>query len=478
MRHPRSVLVSHLLLLLFAVPPSSSGHVVSRLAARPRPADAPSHERLDGAAGSAVDVPEFSVALSRLQGSPSAPEALGALLEYLERIRDHPRDSGARSVCVWEPTFRTHLATVDGGLQAMRAAGFEAMEKDSRGTPFLVMRHAVPSHTLTQLIDATAAALTEVRSAAASAPVVRAGELAARAASVGSGGGGGASALAGSEGGDLAARVRLDATAGDGDTDGDDGAAEGGDVAEDGVDGDGEDDVGSGGESAERVLVQQISSMISGLIAEFERQTSGGGAGDGNATAADGAGAANGTDGSRTPSPPIHFRVYRSPNFPGLPPGGGLPFLPGGLGGGVGGDGDEDGEVPMLERRLRAANLPVEAEEVCAQPEASHTYEPYTRFAAAGAPQPRPAARTGPAPHPGHTRATPGCPRPHRSQVVTRELRRLRRMSPMHSEYSTLVDYLEWIADLPWNNSSEARLTIRSARAQVAPTPCPEGYPV
>ncbi len=27
----------------------------------------------------------------------------------------------------------------------------------------------------------------------------------------------------------------------------------------------------------------------------------------------------------------------------------------------------------------------------------------------------------------------------------------------MHSEYSTLVDYLEWIADLPWNRSASPR---------------------
>ena len=40
-------------------------------------------------------------------------------------------------------------------------------------------------------------------------------------------------------------------------------------------------------------------------------------------------------------------------------------------------------------------------------------------------------------------------------------------MSPMHSEYSTLVDYLEWIAELPWSNSSIDRLTISAAKQQL-----------
>ena len=59
---------------------------------------------------------------------------------------------------------------------------------------------------------------------------------------------------------------------------------------------------------------------------------------------------------------PVHFRIYRSPSFPGFPPGGGLPFMPGG--GGGGGDSEEDGDVPSLERKLKAAELPAEAEEV------------------------------------------------------------------------------------------------------------------
>jgi len=70
--------------------------------------------------------------------------------------------------------------------------------------------------------------------------------------------------------------------------------------------------------------------------------------------------------------------------------------------------------VPLLERKLRAASLPKEAED-----------------------------------------------------VAQRELKRLRRMSPMHSEYSTLVDYLEWIAELPWNVSSPEMLSIGGARRQL-----------
>ena len=41
-----------------------------------------------------------------------------------------------------------------------------------------------------------------------------------------------------------------------------------------------------------------------------------------------------------------------------------------------------------------------------------------------------------------------------RPQVANREIKRLKRMSPMHSEYSTLLDYLDWLAELPWNVSS------------------------
>ena len=56
----------------------------------------------------------------------------------------------------------------------------------------------------------------------------------------------------------------------------------------------------------------------------------------------------------------------------------------------------------------------------------------------------------------------------HCPQVAQRDLKRLRRMSPMHSEYSTLVEYLETIADLPWNRSSDASISLAAAEAQLA----------
>lgn len=52
-------------------------------------------------------------------------------------------------------------------------------------------------------------------------------------------------------------------------------------------------------------------------------------------------------------------------------------------------------------------------------------------------------------------------------EVAKRELDRLKSMPPTHPEHSTIVEYLEWIADLPWNKSSDDRLTISAARAQL-----------
>ena len=56
----------------------------------------------------------------------------------------------------------------------------------------------------------------------------------------------------------------------------------------------------------------------------------------------------------------------------------------------------------------------------------------------------------------------------HCPQVAQRDLKRLRRMSPMHSEYSTLVEYLENLAELPWNRSSDASISLSAAEAQLA----------
>lgn len=152
-------------------------------------------------------------------------------------------------------------------------------------------------------------------------------------------------------------------------------------------------------------LVHKITSMISKLIQDLERPPS------------EEAEADTSDDESNSPpsTPPIHFRVFRGPPggvpiFPGFP-GGKLPFP---LPGAAGGDEEEDGEVSILARRLEAAHLPQEAEE-----------------------------------------------------VALRELKRLRRMSPMHSEYSTLIEYLEFMADLPWANASVDSLNISAAREQL-----------
>ena len=348
-----------------------------------------------------LDLAEFTLQLQRLRRSSSdGAGALRKLLEYL--------DSSSRKVCVWDPAFTSLIATADGGLSALQAAGFDEMEKDENGTPFLVLNRATTHKARRQLVDAVTTVLREAEDdgevEAATGDAGKAGDVAAEVAhgrlaalamaataSAEGGGGGGGSASGGGGGGD--------------------GMMSSGDGRDGDRDGDEEDEEDEGSVAPETELVRQISSMISGLISELERQTSGGGGFNATGDATDGT-----FNDTQSQSPPIHFRVYRSPSgFPGFPPGGGLPFLPGGLGGGMpSGDSDEDGEVAVLERRLRAASLPTEADE-----------------------------------------------------VATRELKRLRRMSPMHSEYSTLVDYLEWLADLPWANATVDRLTISSAREQL-----------
>ena len=213
-----------------------------------------------------------------------------------------------------------------------------------------------------------------------------------------------------------------------------------------------------GGPSKEEELVQQISGMISGLISELEGQAGapprnesvasdgGGGPGDG---AEHGDGDEDGPP-QGTP-PPVHFRVYRSSGFPGLPPGiGGLPF---GLPGGPGGD-EEEGEVATLERRLKAAALPAEAEEV-----ASRELKRLRRHVADALRVSRrlpPPARPPAARAPAAPRRRPASRRPADAPPP-----------PAPCRYSTLVDYLEWIVDLPWNTSSAERLQLTEARAKL-----------
>ena len=43
---------------------------------------------------------------------------------------------------------------------------------------------------------------------------------------------------------------------------------------------------------------------------------------------------------------------------------------------------------------------------------------------------------------------------PGARKMAGRELKRLRRMQPMQPEYSVILTYLEWIADLPWGTPS------------------------
>ena len=351
------------------------------------------------------NVQAFSVALLRLRQSQGKSEgALQTILGYLERIRDHPRDPKARSVCLWEPAFRTHVARTDGGLQCLQAAGFDEIEKDVRGTPFLVMRRSSPQ-TVRELISLAEQELARVQTEDKVAlPSTASGNV-----HSGSGEEAGdeevSDAIA-SDSGALPASPNAAVSAADSDTSADDKENCSATPDSDEPAAASEDSV-----SVERDLVQQISSMISGLIHELELQGTASSS-DANSTFDDSA--SNDTS-THPPSPPVHFRVYRSPagGFPGFPSGGGLPFLPGGMGSGPGED-DKDGEIAVLERRIRAASLPQEAEE-----------------------------------------------------VADRELKRLRRMSPMHSEYSTLVDYLEWIADLPWTKTSAERLRIADAKAQL-----------
>lgn len=105
-------------------------------------------------------------------------------------------------------------------------------------------------------------------------------------------------------------------------------------------------------------------------------------------------------------------RISRMIIIEGAPGGGGIGFPQ--VGGPQMGDEEEDDEIPDIIARLEEAQLPEEARE-----------------------------------------------------VADRELKRLQRMSPRDPEYSTLIEYLNWMADLPWSKCTEDRLTIRAARDQL-----------
>ena len=157
---------------------------------------------------------------------------------------------------------------------------------------------------------------------------------------------------------------------------------------------------GGGDVEAERKeLLEQLQRMVTGLVGELERQFV--------QKDKDDESPSNTTDSSM--EMPVHFRIYTSSSkptsgFP-FPPQLGLPFMPG-----SGSGEEEESEIANLERRLQAASLSVDA-----------------------------------------------------TEVAQRELRRLKRMSPMAAEYSTLIDYLECMADLPWVAESAGKAAALGA---------------
>jgi len=357
-----------LMLLVLCAPAVRGGQVVSALRRRSPPSSRQAvGSSLGGSAlaESTADLDEFKQCIRRLRNEPAGASLLRTLLGYIERVRVQPHRKTSHHICQWEPGFRAFVSASPVSLHCLIAAGWSEQHTDARGTPYLLMRrsHAATLSALGALCRAELAdAEREGPQQEAELPQSLLAE--ARAVQVKP-----ASTPAPERGGADSAT----------------------DQSEDAL---------------ERPMIEQLQGMISGLISELERHSTpmNGTADESNAT--------DGRSGSGEPQQrvPVHFRVYRSPSFPGIA-GMGLPFMPGG---GGGGDSDEEGEVSLLERRLREANLPAEAEE-----------------------------------------------------AASRELKRLRRMSPMHSEYSTLIDYVEWLAELPWNNASAEMLSVKDARKQL-----------
>ena len=52
-------------------------------------------------------------------------------------------------------------------------------------------------------------------------------------------------------------------------------------------------------------------------------------------------------------------------------------------------------------------------------------------------------------------------------KTVSTELKRLRRMPPQAAEHATLRNYVELMADLPWNVSSNETIDIAKAKADL-----------
>jgi len=317
------------------------------------------------------DVARFRLNLQRLSASTEDPRsALRSLLGFVRLNAKGGRDRP--SVCLWDPAVKAFLADSPSALACLRAAGYDRERRDRDGTPFLEAQR-MPRAAMEAIAAACEAALTAAE-AAPPPPRARA-SVVARAAQL-----------------DSPKR---------GSSDPDGGAAE-----EEAANGEGGEAAAGEAEPTEEYeedsdIEKKLQGMMRGFISEIERQQ--------REPQPKGTPVA----GNASEPPAVHYRIYASkPPFSGLPPQMGLPFgMPGG-----GGD-DEDGEIPTLERRLKAAKLPVEAEE-----------------------------------------------------VVSRELRRLRRMSPMHSEYSTIVDYLEYMADLPWSppeTGAQPPVPLPVAKAQL-----------
>jgi len=314
---------------------------------------------------------EFVRCAYSLKNEAGGEKLVVTLMGYLQRALAHPRRKEARRICQWDPEYKAFRSGSPMSLDCLLAAGFSVKETDANGTPYLVLS-GVSVPVLRQYVEVCKRLLMSGDGVEAEA-AGRKQEQPSALASARRESPAGVGRRAASPRRVVGAPGKRPSDARDAD--------------------------------AERPMIETLQEMISGLISELERHASAS-----NETSS--SPPPNATDDGRKPQEPpsrapVHYRVYRSPAFPGLP-GMGLPFM------GGGGDGDEEGEVAALERRLRSAALPAEADE-----------------------------------------------------VATRELKRLRRMSPMHSEYSTLIDYLEWIADLPWNKSTPERLSVAAARAQL-----------
>jgi len=394
-------LFSATLALLALGRPANAGQVVSILRMR----SAPSTRAAVGASsGVTADVSEFKECLRRLRAELHGESSLHTLLQILQRIQALPHRKRHR-VCLWQPEIRSFMDGSPAALQCLLTAGFNEQQIDGDGTPYLIMRRVSVAHLQTlvsacqaelmraeqEQLEVAAAEMREMTGLVSdearlghppSLPMPRPAPPSAKPPP---------RTTATMRRSAIASR-RVPPPAPPSPLPENEGAESEDETERDGA------------------MIKQLEAMISGLISELERHgTSASRNGTfevplGNVSIGEG----GAQDSNRVP---VHYRVYRSPTFPGLPPSMGIPFMSGGP---SGGDGDEDGEVPVLERRLRSACLPPEAEE-----------------------------------------------------VATRELKRLRRMSPMHSEYSTLIDYLEWVADLPWNKSSDERLTVTAAKAQL-----------